>query len=210
MKRFVLLPLLVLSSVQALPSFGPKTLTVAVSVDMTGAQSVPGYQKTARLLLESLIFRELKKGDTLTIYRVCNYTSTVTSFKLPKLSTRDRIKKAKSLAISATEPCKGKGSSITKSLKMMRGNQVAVVFTDGGLADDPNRDQFKAAAAQLLNKDTQAIWFGGLSNQRAGQSSLRDALAAQLPRDRRIITSGLNDVQSGFSQLTKMMKKARR
>lgn len=203
---FVML-LSLLSSAQA---FGPKPLTIALAIDMTGAKSGSEYQKSARLVIESILFRELKVGDTVTIYRVCDYTSTLASFKNRKLSHKTKVSRAKKLARDATKPCSGQGSTITKAIRMMHGNQISILFTDGGLGDDPGRGKFGPEVKRLVDKNLKALWVAGLSNQRAGQSSLRDSFVSKLPKDSRVITSGLNDAQSGFSQLVQVIKKARR
>lgn len=211
MHRLLLLSLLVFPHpVQAFSLHKP--LHFAVAVDVTGSSKyITNYRKNALLVVKNTM-RLAKENDTVTLYRVCSYVSTVATIRVKKaksrLAKKQQAQERDRLAQALLKPCTGRGSAITKAAQMMKNKNVVLFFTDGGIKDDPQVKQFKAAVNVLEGK--KAVWFAGLSDKKDSNTSIRDSLAAYLPQGSRTILSGQHDLSNGFGQFTRQIKQARR
>lgn len=187
-------------------SLSGKHIRIGIATDMTGAQHNPNYTRKTLLTLHSTL-KMARAGDTITLIRICDYASTSANMKLSKKLTVTEIK---NLSSEAMRPCQRKGSAITKAIQMLskNNNHINVIFTDGGLSNDKQAAQFTKAVQRL--EKSKLTWFAGLSTQRQKNTSIRDALANQLPANTPVLLSGLAETQNGFSQLVKAIKKARK
>lgn len=197
-----LLGLMLASSALAV---GPKPLNLAIAVDMTGsAIHDKGYLRENKITFVSLL-RMLTKGDTVTIIRICGRAETIIS---DRVSSRYLSKTALRRYRDATFiNCSDKGSAITEALRKVTFASHIAVFTDGGIADDPQKSGFGKVLATSPNKN---IWFSGMSNQLRNGEPMRDTVLSALPRHNRFITSGIHDIDSGYKVFTDRLREARR
>ncbi|UBV43691.1 hypothetical protein LAJ19_05605 [Deinococcus taeanensis] len=96
-------------------------LHLTVAVDMTGSSKNPAfrYADQARLLSQSVLFNQLRSGDTVTLLRICDGVQTVADFRFQskngaRLARADILRYTTAL----TKPCAGKGSAITAGLAL--------------------------------------------------------------------------------------------
>lgn len=190
---------------------GGKPLTLALAADMTGAKTHPNYTQNAAIAIESTL-RLTQQNDIIHLYRICSYVEPVATIKISKTpktpaDLKARNEEFKGYAKAVTRPCKGGGSAITEALKQMSKNNVLVLFSDGGLTDDPQSKTFSKVAAGLNNK---AAWFAGLSGQKSGTSSIRHTLTQKLAKTQHTVTSGHIDLSNGFERFKALVKAARK
>lgn len=103
------------------------------------------------------------------------------------------------LATYLSQACEGRGSRITETLESTPGDARAVVmFTDGVLADDPERERFAEVAKQLAEADNIAVvWVAGVRVEGEWRDDMRPQLQV-LEESGKLITSGLNETQEAF------------
>lgn len=188
-----------------------KTLTFSLAVDMTGANTHPAYLQNARDTIESTL-RLTQQNDVIHLYRICSYVEPIGVIKITQTpKTPADLKKRndtfKNYSAAMTKKCKGGGSAITEALKQMSKSKVLVLFSDGGLSDDPQAKNFTKVAAGLRSK---ASWFAGLSGQQKGTSSIRRTLTQKLPENKHTVTSGHVDLFNGFERFKALIKGARK
>ncbi len=223
-----LLPLLTPAPASAASVLGLSTppLHFVVAVDMTGSSKNPayGYAKQATLLSQSLLLNQLRSGDTLTLLRVCNGVQTVADFTFQskngaRLSRADILRYTTAL----TQPCTTKGSAITASLAqgLKRAERtpgvgdVLVLYTDGGILDDPRRAELSQTFGGWLKQaGTRVVFVAGLSPEKGPDSnSIRDSFVKALgnaANDKRVLMAGAYDLANVYPAFASAVKAARK
>ncbi|EYB69292.1 hypothetical protein DEIPH_ctg009orf0037 [Deinococcus phoenicis] len=223
-----LLPLLAPVPLSASTLLGLSTppLHVVIAADMTGSSKNPayGYASQARLLAQSILLNQVRSGDTVTLLRVCSGVQTVADFRFQSKNGA-RLGKADILRYTAalTQPCTGKGSAITAALAQAKTamartagvRDVAVLFTDGAVLDDPGRAALGRTVQGLLNAgDTRTLFIAGLSPEKgAGGDSIRDSFVKALGKggaDPRVLLAGAYDLSNVYPTFADAVNRARK
>lgn len=214
------------ASASTLLGLSTPPLHFVVAADMTGSSKNPayGYAKQAQLLSQSLLLNQVRSGDTVTLLRVCSGVQTVADFTFQSKNGA-RLSKADILRYTSalTQPCTTRGSAITASVQQGRTlaartagvGDVLVLYTDGGILDDPKRTALGGAMSAWLGAPgTREVFVAGLSPEKGPDgNSVRDAFVKALgsaANDKKLLMAGAYDLSNLYPAFAAAVNGARK
>lgn len=220
--RAVSLFVLTVQSSSAAPNL-PRHLTVVS--DMTGlanAQGTSVYQRDFQRLMPPLLSL-LRRGDRLTVIRVCGVASTrydavlerplVNNFGEVNAQVESAMKK---VVGDASTKCQGKGSAVTQGLKLALNNfrpdewQSLVIYVDGAVMDDPQRKALPEVFGEIVKRsDVRNILVAGLADEAQARDVFTQAIqVGRYPKEaQKVLFSGSRELNQVYSTFARRFKK---